>query len=199
MSVNSVASNSSSLSSVADTVFQQIDTDQDGKLSASEFGAFLTKLLGGLSGTVQKQAKASASDGASTAGSGTSIDLAAGPQPFQPIACRYVFAGFCPDNHLGETPTVTAPKYAVYNELATLANDPSFDPKNFAAKAAADLNQLFGNPKGSDGQPLFRAIDGETLGYGDEYVHYAPTGYGLQAGAYNPEAPGEFFWGYTGA
>jgi len=191
MSVNTVASNSTNLSSVADNVFHQIDTDKDGKLSAAEFGTFLTKLLGGLSGSVQAKA--------TTAAVGPGLDLSAGPQPFQPIACRYVFAGFCPENHLNETPTVTAPKYAVYNELATLSNDPSFDPKNFASKAAADLNQLFGNPTWTDGQPLFRALDGETLGYGDEYVHYAPTGYGLQPGAYNPEAPGEFFWGYTGA
>ena len=197
MSVNSVGPNPTNLASVADTVFQQIDTDKDGKLSSSEFGSFLTKLLGGLSGAVQKQTAASTASMVTSDPPGS--DASAGPQPFQPVACRYVFAGFCPENHLGETPTVNAPKYAVYNELATLANDPSFDPKNFASKAAADLNQLFGNPTWTDGQPLFRALDGETLGYGDEYVHYAPTGYGLQPGAYNPEAPGEFFWGYTGA
>jgi hypothetical protein len=191
MSVNSLSSNTTNASSVADQVFQQIDANKDGQLSATEFGSFLTNLLGGLSAKVKAQADP-------TAASTSSLDLSAGPQPFQPIACRYVFAGFCPDNHLGETPTVTAPKYAVYNVLANLANGPSFDPKNFAPQAAADLQQMFGNPMWQDGQPLFRAIDGETIGYGDEYVHYAPTGYGLQAGTYNPEAPGEFFWGYTG-
>lgn len=48
---------------------------------------------------------------------------------------------------------MNAPKYA--NEVAALANDRSFNPKDFAPKAAADLQQLFGNPTWTDGQPLF--------------------------------------------
>lgn len=193
MSTDSIGSNTSA-TTITNDVFARIDANGDGKLSIDEFGTFLTNLLGSRlsDGTLETPANAVAS-ATVTSVAPTTI------QPFHPIASRYVFAGFAPDNHLGETPTVNAPKYAVYNELAALANDPSFNPNDFASKAAANLQQLFGNPMWTDGQPLFRAIDGETLAYGDEYVHYAPTGYGLQAGTYNPEAPGEFFWGYTNA
>jgi EF hand domain-containing protein len=192
MSVNSLGSNPSALKTIADRVFEQADRDRDGRLSSAEFGAFLTTLLEGVSKTTSTETPASSY----TPTKAISDDRPTKPEPFQPVASRHVFAGFSPENHLGETPTITAPKYAVYNELARLSNDPSFDPKAFAPTAAANLQKLFGNPMWDDGQPLFRAIDGETLAYGDEYVHYAPTGYALSRGEYNPEAPGEFFWGY---
>lgn len=197
MSINSVGSNAPQVDALIDRVFGQIDANKDGKLSSTEFGSFLTKMLEGMS-------QNSGSAGNTTMATGDPVDpptpdpRPTTPQPFKPIASRYVFAGFSPDNHLGEVPQLNAPKYAVYNELARLSNEPGFDKSNFAATAAANLQALFGNPMGSDGQPLFRAIDGETIGYGDEYVHYAPTGYGLRPGQYDATAPGEFFWGFTG-
>ena len=112
---------------------------------------------------------------------------AAGPTPFQPVGSAYQFLGFDPRAHLGETPTVTAPKYAVYNELATLSNLAGFDPLNFASKAAADLNAMFNTSQ-------FKAVDGQTLVYGDEYVHTAPAGMYAALGG-DANAAGEFFWG----
>ncbi len=42
---------------------------------------------------------------------------------------------------------------------------------------------------------VFKVIAGKTLGYGDEYVHSAPNGYGMAPGTFNPNATGEFCWG----
>jgi hypothetical protein len=53
---------------------------------------------------------------------------------------------------------------------------------------AAALNQKYNTT-------LFHAIDGESLGYGDEYIHSAPNGFGMVSGTYNPSATGEFLWG----
>lgn len=177
--------NSGSIDTLLDRVFELVDENKDGKLSSNEFGSFMTKLL--------SRADAAPAERKQTAGS---ADRPTAPEPFYPVASRYVFAGFSPQDHLGETPNIITPKYAVYNELARLSNDPSFDPKNFAQTAANNLQALFGNPMWTDGKPVFRAIDGETLLYGDEYVHFAPTGYALRAGEYDPTAPGEFFWGF---
>ena len=64
-------------------------------------------------------------------------------------------------------------------------------PKSDWAPAAADwLNKKYNTT-------VYKAIDGETLGYGNEYVHAAANGYGMLPGTYNPHASGEFFWGWT--
>ena len=97
------------------------------------------------------------------------------------------FVGFSPDSHLGETPTVQNPKYAVMQYLG--AN--GIDPASMWAQSAADaLNKAFGTTE-------FHAIDGQTLGYGDEYVHSAPANYGIgKADMSGPMA--EFIWGASG-
>lgn len=47
----------------------------------------------------------------------------------------------------------------------------------------------------SSGDAL-KFIDGESLGFsGDEFVHGAPVGHGLQRGTYDPAADNEVFWG----
>lgn len=98
------------------------------------------------------------------------------------------FYGFSPQNHVGETPTVTAPKYAVYNYLQGV------DPKTAWAQSAADaLNQQFNTQQ-------FKALDQETLGYGDEYVHSGrPGGPGATGSLSNPAGTGAFTWGSTPA
>lgn len=46
----------------------------------------------------------------------------------------------------------------------------------------------------------WKALDGETLGYGDEYVHVAPRGWGYPDILHRDDLnPYEFFWGSTGA
>jgi len=188
MSTNSISSPTTDFTAIANQLFKQIDRNHDGQLSSSEFGSFLTSLVTTLSKGTQAPT--------SPVGMGAQADdPAPTPQPFSPVDTRWVMAGFSPQNHIGETPTIITPKYAVYNELATLANDPAFDQHNFAEQAAADLQKLFGNPMWTDGKPLFRALDTETLVYGDEYVHTAPVGHGLHRGEYDPTAPGEFIWG----
>lgn len=79
-------------------------------------------------------------------------------------------------------------KYLVYNYFLANKTEPTND---WAPGAAAALNAEYKTN-------IFHAIDGETLGYGDEYVHSAPNGYGMPAGTFNPSARGELFWGATG-
>ncbi len=62
--------------------------------------------------------------------------------------------------------------------------------KDWAPGVAEALNRKYNTT-------VFRAIDGETLGYGNQYVHSAPNGYGMAPGTYNPHATGEFFWGWV--
>jgi hypothetical protein len=106
-------------------------------------------------------------------------------------------AGYSPQNHTDLTPadlTNTDPanvsknaKYLVYNYFLENKTQPTND---WAPGAAAALNARYNTN-------IFHAIDGETLGYGDEYVHSAPNGYGMPRGTYNPDATGELFWGST--
>lgn len=97
------------------------------------------------------------------------------------------YNGFSPQNHLGETPTVTTPKYAVYDYLTKN----QIDPKTAWAKAAADqLNKAFNTNQ-------FQAKDDETLMYGDEYVHSGGQGPSSGGSLSNPNGPGQFTWGST--
>jgi hypothetical protein len=108
-------------------------------------------------------------------------------------------AGYSPQNHTNLTAADLAStdpasvsqnaKYLVYNYFLANQTQPS---TNWAPAAAAALNKQYNTN-------IFQAIDGETLGYGDEYVHSAPNGYGMQSGTYNPSATGELFWGSTGS
>lgn len=93
------------------------------------------------------------------------------------------FFGFSPQNHQGETPTVTNPKYAVYNYLQNV------DPRSAWAQSAADtLNKQFNTQE-------FKALDGETLGYGDEYVHSGQPGGGPGSLSNPGTGAGAFTWG----
>ena len=102
------------------------------------------------------------------------------------------FAGFSPQNHTDLTQSDLgipgkAEKYAVYGYLLSNQVQPTSD---WAPGVAAALNRKYNTT-------VFRAIDGETLGYGNQYVHSAPNGYGMAPGTYNPHATGEFFWGWV--
>lgn len=108
-------------------------------------------------------------------------------RPYAPAQGGLQLVGFDPKAHMGETPTTTAPKYAVANVIQQLSKQPGFDPLNYAQTAADHLNKMFGTTQ-------FKASDGQTLLYGDEYVHTAPAGYG----GGDPNGGQELFWGYTG-
>lgn len=110
-----------------------------------------------------------------------------GIQPYTPTTGALQLVGFNPGAHIGETPNVTTPKYAVANVLQQMSTQPGFDPLNFAAAAAAQLNAMFNTNQ-------FIAADGQTIIYGDEYVHTAPPGYH----GTDPHGGWELFWGSTG-
>jgi hypothetical protein len=90
--------------------------------------------------------------------------------------------GFSPENHVGETPTVTAPKYAVYDYL----KNNNVNPETPWAQGAADaLNKQFNTTQ-------FKPTDAETLAYGDEFVH---SGYGGKGALSTPGGTPAFTWG----
>jgi len=100
-------------------------------------------------------------------------------------------AGWSPQDHTNLTLADLgvpgkAEKYAVYYYLRSFQVQPT---KDWAPAAADWLNKQYGTN-------VYYPIDGETLGFGNEYVHSAPNGYGLPAGTYNPDATGEFFYGW---
>lgn len=172
----------------------RIDLNKDGQISTDEFGAFLTELI-------RREQSATAS---------TPIKAAHGPKPEDPAQdlpgprdippsewtdnnapYGVTFAGFSPQNHtelsvadLGVPGK--AEKYAVYMYLLSNRVQPTHDWAPAAAKA---LNERYNTN-------VFKAIDGETLGYGTEYVHTAPNGHGMLPGTYDPHAKGAFLWGW---
>lgn len=97
MSTASLCSNTSATANTAD-VFARIDSNRDGNLSTDEFGTFLTNLLGSTLSDGALGLPTAVASAAATSVAPTTI------QPFQPIPSRFAFAGFAPDNHLGETP-----------------------------------------------------------------------------------------------
>src|SRR5690349_3951060 len=92
------------------------------------------------------------------------------------------FWGFSPENHAGETPTVTAPKYAVYDYLTQNHVNPTTP---WAQGAADAMNKRFNTNQ-------FKADDAETLRYGDEFIH---SGYGGQGAMSTPGGTPAFTWG----
>lgn len=168
-------------------VMSAVDTNHDGQLSTSEFTALLEKFVSPGTG---RTTGASVSD----AGPVDPIDPRATeiqPSTWTDNNAPYgiTFAGFSPQNHtdlsLADLSKPQNAKYAAYDYL--LSNQIMAD-NAWAPAAAEGLNRRYGTT-------LFTAIDGETLGYGDEYIHSAPNGYGMVASTYNPNAKGEFFWG----
>jgi hypothetical protein len=99
-------------------------------------------------------------------------------------------AGFSPQDHQGANlRDQTNAKYVVYAYLAANQIPPS---KSWASAAVPVLSAAVPTVP-------WQAADGETLVYGDEYVHTAPNGYGMAPGTWNPDmAPLEFFWGAFG-
>jgi hypothetical protein len=112
----------------------------------------------------------------------------AGPDNNAPYGVT--FAGFSPQNHTDLTlddlgVPGKAEKYAAYNYLLSNQVQPTSD---WAGSAADALNKKYNTT-------AYHAIDGETLGFGNEYIHSAANGYGMTHGTFNPTATGEFFWG----
>ena len=182
------------IGSAADTraaiqeLLAHLDANGDGQISTSEFASFLTNLVQ----AVAPNAASTATSPTSPADSGSDAGAPlVSPSSWTDNDAPYgvTFAGFSPQDHtnlsVSDLSNPANAKYAVYDYL--LSNQITPD-KTWATKAADALNQLTGTT-------VFKAIDGETLGYGDEYVHSAPNGYGMHWGTYNPNATGEFFWG----
>lgn len=202
MSTTPVGS-SSSVDPLVKQLVERIDRNKDGQITTAEFGDFLTTLL---------QARETSAGASRTPGLAATFAAAvpAGPAADPPDPAEselppstwtdnnapygVTFAGFSPQNHRDLTledlgVPGKAEKYAVYHYLLTNKVQPTND---WAPAAAEALNKRYSTT-------VFRVIDGETLGYGNEYVHSAPNGYGMARGTYNPDATGEFFWGTTDA
>lgn len=205
MSTTSVGA-ASSVDPLVKQLVERIDRNQDGQISTTEFGEFLTSLLkahdtGGTSTPraatlLTRLTDSPPSDGASDPVVPEPWEDRVPPSTWTDNNAPYgvTFAGFSPQNHTHLTLDDLgipgkAEKYAVYHYLLANRVQPTGD---WAPSAAEALNRKYNTN-------VFHAIDGETLGYGSEYVHSAPNGYGMARGTYNPNATGEFFWGTTDA
>jgi hypothetical protein len=178
-------------------IMKAIDTNKDGQLSEGEFASFLTQLTAadstaGAGGTGTAKASTVAASSPAPTPAATSSALI-DPSTWTDNNAPYgvTFAGFSPQNHtdlsLADLDNPLNAKYAAYDYLVTNKIDPNGD---WAQAAADGMNKQFNTN-------VFQAIDGETLGYGDEYIHSAKNGYAMAAGTYNPTATGEFFWGFV--
>ncbi len=184
------AASGTSIDSLVKELANRVDANKDGQITTDEFGAFLKTMLGGLDAQEGSIVSPQAIQGAGE----TADALEASPSTWTDNNAPYgvTFAGFSPQDHRDLTLADLgvpgkAEKYAVYSHL--LAN--KIQPTSDWAPAVADaLNRKYNTT-------VFHAIDGETLGYGNEYVHSAPNGYGMPSGTYNPNATGEFFWGWV--
>ncbi len=176
----------------ADTLVQQlaqrIDSNNDGQISKAEFAGFLNNLIAGLSSQPQTTTAAASTDAGTAPSAAADVPPSAWTDNNAPFGVT--FAGFSPQDHTDLTlqdlgVPGKAEKYAAYDYL--LSN--KIQPTNDWAPAAADaLNAQYNTT-------VYHAIDGETPGYGDEYIHSAANGYGMARGTFNPLSTGEFFWG----
>lgn len=197
MSTTSIgaAGNTPSLDNLIDQLVNRVDANKDGKISTDEFGTFLKSLMAGVNG---QTGEGSLGTGVGTLPLGLSTATATGdaeeapPSTWTDNNAPYgvTFAGFSPQNHTDLTLADLgipgkAEKYAVYSYLLANKVQPTND---WAPKVAEALNKKYNTT-------VFKVIDGETLGYGNEYIHSAPNGYGMLPGTYNPNATGEFCWG----
>ena len=193
MSTTPIASSTSSQSveSLIKQLVDKVDANKDGQISSSEFGSFLKTLLGGASGQ---------SGEGSAVGIGTrpldATDAAAESDPSTWTANNapygVTYAGFSPQDHRDLTLADLgvpgkAEKYAAYSYMVANKIQPTGD---WAPAVADALNTKYNTS-------VFKAIDGETLGYGSEYIHSAQNGYGMAGGTYDRNATGEFFWGWA--
>lgn len=180
----------SALDPLVKQLVDRVDRNKDGQISTDEFGAFLTDLLRANRPPVQEAGPIEVPPETATPGAPQEIS----PSQWTANNAPYgvTFAGFSPQDHTDLTledlgVPGKAEKYAVYNYLLSNQVQPT---KDWAPAVAEALNQKYKTT-------VFKAIDGETLGYGNEYVHSAPNGYGMVSGTYNANATGEFFWGWT--
>ncbi len=191
-----LSGSSGNVNQLASQLAASIDTNHDSQISIDEFAGFLTQVLDELNATSPSSTQSSSSDpssssASSTSGSAVSLDGEVAPNQWTDNNAPYgvTFAGFSPQNHtdlaLADLKLAKNAKYAAYDYL--LSNKIAPDA-TWAPTAADALNK-------QTGSTLFHAIDGETLGYGDEYIHSAPNGRGMPSGTYNPTAVGEFLWG----
>jgi hypothetical protein len=176
---------------------RKVDADKNGQISTEEFGTFLTGLLHGASGqilTAPDQTPVEVPEYPDGEG-GTPFEEGPDVHPSTWTANNapygITFAGWSPQNHTHLTPEDLgvpgkAEKYAVYNYLLSNRLQPTSD---WAPSAAEALNRKYNTT-------VYRVIDGETLGFGNEYVHSAPNGHGMAPGTFNPSATGEVFYGW---
>lgn len=188
---------------------ERIDRNKDGQITTAEFGDFLTDLVAAHRNAAVPTGTAGTPSPATSALSLLGLDRPEPPvDPPPPEAVEFhpstwtdnnapygvTFAGWSPQDHTDLTledlgRPGKAEKYAVYHYLVTNRVQPTSD---WAPTVAAALNEKYSTT-------VYRAIDGETLGYGNQYVHSAPNGYGMAPGTFNPAANGEFFWGWVEA
>jgi hypothetical protein len=169
----------------------KIDRNGDGEISSNEFGAFLTSIINAAP-AIRSTAQASAQVADATPDLEESPDILPSTWTANYESYGTTFAGFSPQDHTDLTledlgVPGKAEKYAVFNYLLSNRIKPTND---WAPAAAEALNKKYDTT-------VYKAIDGETLGYGNEYVHSASNGYGMAAGTYSPSATGEFFWGWS--
>jgi hypothetical protein len=193
MSINTVTANTN-VEQLVQRLVSQADLNKDNQLSSTEFGSFLTHLIEGIAAKVPNVAGSNYSAaGAAPAGVSDSGTLTIGAD-----ACNgfngITYCGFSPQDHQGAN--LSDPmnaKYALQQYLIdTNAN------LNGGAQAIVDaLNQKYGAAYGNAN--FFTATDAETIMMPDgQYVHYAPNGYAMAGGTFNPMNTGEVFWGATG-
>lgn len=104
------------------------------------------------------------------------------------------YAGFSPGSHQGANlmDPMNA-KYALQQFLVNSGSNLGTSAPQIAAALNAKYGAAYGNPN------FFIALDGETIIMPDgQYVHAAPNGYAMSAGAFNPQNTREVFWGATG-
>jgi hypothetical protein len=189
--ITTVSSSATNVQKLVDELVNRVDSNKDGQITTDEFGAFLKTMLSGL-GAGQE---GSAISPLSLEGAGESSDaVEAAPSTWSDNNAPYgvTFAGFSPQDHRDLTLADLgvpgkAEKYAAYSYLLTNKVQPTSD---WAPGVAEALNRKYNTS-------VFHAIDGETLGYGNEYIHSAANGYGMAPGTYNRNATGEFFWGWV--
>jgi hypothetical protein len=206
MSTNSIGSTNTQqtgVDSLVQQIIKQADSNNDGQISASEFGSFLTKLIQGVQGTNATRSTSSPitnADPTDPAPTPTtpptsvlpSRDILPSNWTDNNAPYGITFAGFSPQDHTDLTLNDLgvpgkAEKYAAYDYLLSNQVQPTND---WASSAAAALNTKYNTT-------AYTAIDGETLGFGNEYIHSASNGYGMARGTFNPTSTGEFFWGNT--
>jgi hypothetical protein len=203
MSINTVSANTN-VEQLVQRLVTQADLNKDGQLSSTEFGSFLTHLIEGVSAKVPN---VTGSNYATATAPLAKIDPSDPPTGLSDSgtltigadACngfnRITYCGFSPQDHQGaDLNDPMNAKYALQQYLIETNAD-----LNGGANGIVDaLNQKYGAAYGNS--KFFTAIDTETIMMPDgQYVHYAPNGYAMARGTFNPMNAGEVFWGATGA